>query len=62
MQKSVDQASSQNKALQDTVLEKTKKIQELEYQLKEQTEEVDKLSSLREEDSQKLMKYTDQLK
>ena len=51
MHKSVELASTQNKSLQDTVLEKTKKIQEFEYQLKEKTEQVDKLESIRDSES-----------
>ena len=62
MHKSVELASTQNKSLQDTVLEQTKKIQEFEYQLKEKTEQVEKLESVRDLESQKLIKYTDQLK
>ena len=62
MQKSVELAATQNKSLQDTALEKTKKVQEFEYQLKEKTEQVEKLESIRDSESQKLIKYTDQLK
>lgn len=51
MHKSVELASTQNKSLQETVLEKTKKIQEVEYQLKEKTEQVDKLESIRDSES-----------
>ena len=51
MHKSVELASTQNKSLQDTALEKTKKIQEVEYQLKEKTEQVDKLESIRDSES-----------
>ncbi len=51
MHKSVELASTQNKSLQDTVLEQTKKIQELEYQLKEKTEQVEKLESVRDSES-----------
>jgi len=51
MHKSVELASTQNKSLQDTVLEQTKKIQEFEYQLKEKTEQVEKLESVRDLES-----------